>query len=134
MGHALQHHLEALFNTNELRFETQKVTEGKNKPDFLFPGQAEYYDQSFATAGLSMLAAKSSCKDRWRQILTEAMRIPRKHLCTLQPGISVDQTDEMRVQSVTLVVPAPLHITYTLAQRNEMMSLNGFIAYVKELQ
>ena len=42
-----------------------------------------------------MLAVKSTCKDRWRQILAEADRLPVKHLLTLEPGISVAQTDEM---------------------------------------
>ena len=48
-------------------------------------------------------------KDRWRQVLTEADRIPQKHLCTLEAGISTKQTDETRRQSLTLVVPAGLH-------------------------
>lgn len=38
MGNALQNHLEALFLANQLRFSKQIKTEGKNKPDFLFPG------------------------------------------------------------------------------------------------
>lgn len=38
-----------------------------------------------------MLAAKTSTKDRWRQVLDEAGRIPDKHLFTIAPaGISVE--------------------------------------------
>ena len=43
-----------------------------------------------------MLAAKTSCKDRWRQVLAEADRIRTKHLLTLEPAISKIQTAEMR--------------------------------------
>ena len=62
------------------------------------------------------LGVKSTSKDCWRQVLTEADRIPQKHLCTQEAGISTKQTDEMRRQSLTLVVPAGLHATYTAGQ------------------
>ena len=60
---------------------------------------------------LVMLGVKSTSKDRWRQVLTEADRIPQKHLCTLEAGISAKQTDEMQRQQLTLVVPTGLHAT-----------------------
>ena len=85
-GQSLEHHLEALFTAHEIRFERGALTENKNKPDFLFPGQAEYQDPAFPVARLTMLGAKSTCKDRWRQVLQEANRIPAKHLCNSNPG------------------------------------------------
>jgi hypothetical protein len=63
-----------------------------------------------------MLGSKSSCKDRWRQVLSETERIPHKHLLTLEPGISENQTDEMRAKLLQLVLPASLHTTYREAQ------------------
>jgi hypothetical protein len=74
-----------------------------------------------------MLAVKTSCKDRWRQILHEAARIRRKHLATLEPGISVDQTNEIASHNVQLVIPSPIHITYSNEQRKALMSLSGFM-------
>jgi hypothetical protein len=56
-----------------------------------------------------MLAAKTTCKDRWRQILNEADRIPAKHLLTLQEGVSEGQFREMNDAGVRLVVPRALH-------------------------
>ena len=44
-----------------------------------------------------MLGAKSTCKDRWRQVLAEDEKISRKHLLTLEPGISEPQTHQMGV-------------------------------------
>ena len=81
-----------------------------------------------------MLGAKSSCKDRWRQILTEANRIKNKHLCTLEQAISTDQTEEMKTQMVTLVLPSKLHRSYTAQQRKEIWTANQFIEFVRAKQ
>ena len=47
-----------------------------------------------------MLAAKTTCKDRWRQIINEADRIKLKHLITLQEGVSEAQFREMQEAGV----------------------------------
>jgi hypothetical protein len=134
MGFALQNHLGELFTRHGLRFTPQARTEANNKPDFIFPGEREYHDASFSAALLVMLGVKSTSKDRWRQVLTEADRIPRKHLCTLEAGISTKQTDEMQRQRLTLVVPASLHVTYTSAQRAKLMSVTSFIEFTRRKQ
>ena len=81
-----------------------------------------------------MLGAKATCKDRWRQILVEAGKIPNKHLCTLEAGISTQQTSEMQQERVTLVVPASLHATYTGDQRKNMFCVAEFVDFVKRYQ
>lgn len=134
MGHALQNQLSEVFTQHGLRFKAQARTEGGNKPDFIFPGEAEYHDQAFDATMLHMLGVKSSAKDRWRQILPEAARIPRKHLCTLEPGISENQTAQMSNEGVQLVVPSSVHATYSDKQRNHMLSINGFIDIVRKNQ
>jgi hypothetical protein len=131
MGYALQNHLAKLFTENKLIFEAQALTEGKSKPDFIFPGEKQYHDKKYKTDLLVMLAAKSSCKERWRQILDEAERITNKHLCTLEQAISVDQTSVMFDRKVTLVIPSTLHSTYTTAQRKNLWTVNQFIDFVK---
>ena len=127
-------HLAELFTHHGLRFTPQARTEASNKPDFIFPGEREYHDATFDAALLVMLGVKSTSKDRWRQVLTEADRIPRKHLCTLEAGISTKQTDEMARQQLTLVVPAGLHTTYTAAQRSAMLSVADFVEFVRQNQ
>ncbi len=134
MGYALQNHLSRIFTVKQLKFDSQVITEGKNKPDFIFPGTREYRDASFNAELLVMLAAKSSLKDRWRQILDEAERIPNKHLCTLEQAISVDQTRAMAGRNVTLVIPSTFHATYTDDQKRNLWSINQFVDYVKTLQ
>jgi hypothetical protein len=134
MGFALQNHLAELFTVHRLRFTPQARTEANNRPDFIFPGQDEYHDQAFDAALLVMLGVKSTSKDRWRQVLTEADRIPTKHLCTLEAGISVKQTDEMKRQNLTLVVPISLHETYTADQREVMLNIGRFIEFARKKQ
>jgi hypothetical protein len=134
MGYALQNHLSKIFIDNQLRFDPQVITEGRNKPDFIFPGRREYRDVEFNAGLLVMLASKSSCKERWTQILGEAERIPNKHLCTLEQAISVEQTRAMKVRNVTLVIPSIFHATYTDAQQRDLWTINQFVDYVRSLQ
>jgi len=127
-GSALQNHLTPIFQAYGLKFDTQGVTENKQKPDFLFPGAKEYHDAGFSGDRLLMLGAKTSCKDRWRQVLAEAARIPEKHLCTLEAGISENQTNQMIAHQLRLVVPKQYHSTYSTAQQNWLLSLRDFVS------
>ncbi len=133
-GLALENHLEALFRAHQLHFDRGKETENRNKPDFLFPGQLQYRDPSFPAARLTMLGAKSTLKDRWRQVLSEAARIDTKHLLTLEPGVSTNQTDEMQAKRLQLVVPAGVQKTYTDAQRSWLMDVRAFVQLARARQ
>lgn len=134
VGYALENHLEAIFKLHNVRYSRNQVTENNSKPDFLFPGIQYYRDPDFPASKLTMLGVKSTCKDRWRQVLTEAARIYTKHLLTLEPGISENQTDEMKANNLQLVLPQQLHVTYKPNQRCWLMDLNSFIQLVKERQ
>lgn len=134
MGFALQNHLAEIFTNHGLRFTAQARTEGNNRPDFIFPGQAEYHDEAFDASLLVMLGVKSTAKDRWRQVLTEADRIPGKHLCTLETGISIKQTDEMARQQLRLVIPTILQLSYLDNQLQALLSVAAFIELVRQKQ
>lgn len=134
VGLALENHLELLFNENGLHFARTAATENKAKPDFLFPGVAEYHDPTFDSLKLTMLGVKSTCKDRWRQVLAEADRIDDKHLLTLETAISPHQTAEMAAKRLQLVLPRSLHQTYTLAQQSWLMDLASFTDLVRTRQ
>lgn len=133
-GNALENHLEAVFKSHGVTYSRTAVTERKLKPDFIFPDIKHYRDQSFPSSRLTMLASKTTSKGRWRQILNEAARVPVKHLITLEPSISENQTAEMQSERVQLVIPAPLHDTYTEAQRAWLLDVSGFIDLVKARQ
>ena len=83
---------------------------------------------------LAMLAAKSTCKDRWRQILAEADRLPVKHLLTLEPGISAAQTNEMAARNVVLVIPLEIHGTFSAGQRPQILTVRAFIERLRNQQ
>lgn len=125
-GSALENHLEQIFTDQGITYTRTPVTENRLKPDFIFPKIQNYHDTEFPSARLTMLAAKSTCKDRWRQILTEANRIPDKHLLTLEPSISEYQTNEMIKERVQLVLPRELHSTYSATQQQWLMDVNAF--------
>lgn len=133
-GQSLENHLEALFTARGIAFGRGVETENRNKPDFLFPGGTAYRNAAYPSERLTMLGAKSTCKDRWRQVLSEAARIEDKHLLTLEPGISENQTDEMRAKRLHLVLPSRLHGTYRPAQQGWLMSLAGFLDLVQSRQ
>jgi hypothetical protein len=134
MGYALQNHLEEIFRRHHLKFTPQARTERNNSPDFIFPSETEYRNPLFEQSMLVMLGVKSSAKDRWRQILSEADRIPQKHLFTLEPGISSSQTSEMMQKRLELVIPRMLHSTYKPEQLGIIQSLADFISYVSYKQ
>lgn len=131
VGHALEHHLAAVFEAHGLPFGRQVVTENRATADFLFPGQNQYNDLNYPDERLVMLASKSTCKDRWRQVLAEACRIKEKHLFTLEPAISFNQTNEMKAHNLQLVVPSALFGTYSGEQKAWLLSLAAYLERVK---
>lgn len=130
VGHAFENHITEIFIKNKVLFEKGVYTEGKQKPDFLFPSQVAYLDPSFDNEKLHILAAKTTCKERWRQILAEADRVKNKHLITLEPAISRDQTEQMIKMNVQLVVPQALHQTYLPEQQDGLLTFKEFINVV----
>ena len=130
-GQAFEHHIAAVLDEYYVVYERGRQTENHSRPDFLFPGIASYQDKSFPESRLTMLGAKTTCKDRWRQVLTEAARIPEKHLITVEPAISENQTNEMQSQGLQLVVPASIAQTYLPSQQSWIMGVSDFIKTVQ---
>ena len=133
-GRSLELHAKQIFCEEglkeDLHFTHDAESEPGSKPDFLFPSQAHYRDLSFPESRLRMLAVKTTCKDRWRQVLEEADRIHTKHLLTLQEGISVNQFRKMAERRVQLVVPRK-HITYFAEEiRPDLTTFGEFIQEV----
>ena len=135
-GKSLEHHLSAVFEGNDIQYTAQAVTEGNKRPDFLFPSQAAYHNAAFPTEKLISLAAKTTCKDRWRQVINEADRLRGlpKYLCTLQQGISPAQMDEMQSENVILVVPRPYITSYPADRRDRIWTVTKFVEYVREAE
>lgn len=126
-GKSLELHLKYIFETAGISFSHGAITKNQKRPDFLFPSLEAFEDMDFAEEKLFFLAAKTTCKDRWRQILTEAERVSRIYLFTLQQGISSLQLDEMEREGVTPVIPAEYHSRCKPADRNKLLTLAGFL-------
>jgi hypothetical protein len=138
-GRSLELHARTIFVEEGLKEGTQfsyqpaESDPGKQGPDFLFPSRGAYSDPSFPAARLRMLAVKTTLKDRWRQILREADRIGRKHLLTLQEGVSVRQFQEIVEAGVQLVVPEPLKSAFPASVQEHLQTIESFIADVRLL-
>lgn len=130
VGYALEHHVQAVLDANGVVYSRAPTTERTSRPDFIFPSIADYLDPATDAGTLTMLAVKSTCKDRWRQVLMEADRVRQKHLLTLEPGISETQTQEMYARGVLLVVPIPIQDTYSPPQRKALLSVRDFLSLV----
>lgn len=131
-GHSLENHLSYIFNENMIPYSAQAVTEQNKKPDFIFPDIELYRKITFPGNEMTFLAVKTTCKDRWRQILNEADKIEVKYLFTLQQGISSKQLDEMDKYNVRLVVPEKYKKDYPKDFIPKIMNLHGYIDYLKQ--
>ena len=132
MGYSLEYHLEAVFRALEVAHVRGAITENNHRPDFLFPGVEAYRAApDTGLSSLTMLGAKSTCKDRWRQVLAEAAKIPNKHLLTLEPGIFEPQTSQMLETNLQLVVPQAVQESYADRQRAWLWNLRELIRDVK---
>jgi hypothetical protein len=133
-GNSLELQVKKIFMEEGLKsFSHDQKTEGHKRPDFIFPSIEDYRDNRFPVNKLRMLAAKTTCKDRWRQILNEAKRIDVIHLLTLQQGVSENQFKEMKDEGVKLVVPKHIHSSFPESVRPELITLSDFIKETKSL-
>jgi hypothetical protein len=132
-GTSLQNHVHRILQDHALPVEPQATTEGKERPDFLLPGAAAYHDASFPTHRLAMLAVKRTCKDRWRQVTTEANRIDRKHLLTLEAGISEPQLSSMmHDHHLILAMPRDVRDSYPAHLRPRLLTIEQLIEDLKQ--
>lgn len=129
-GRSLENHVEYLLEEAKIPFSPQPRIDGKVQPDILIPSKAAYEDSNFPTEKLFVVGVKTTCKDRWRQVVSEAKRIPQKHILTLQPGISAHQLKEMQDANVTLIVPKRLHKDYPTGTPN-ISTVENFITSVR---
>lgn len=136
-GRSLELHTRQIFVEEGLQERRDFVygaeSESGKRPDFLFPSKTCYDDPSYPSDRLRMLAVKTTSRDRWRQVIDEANRIPVKHLLTLQEGVSDRQFAQMKTAGVQLVVPSALFDSYPSGLRPELTTLESFIGDIRLL-
>ena len=133
-GNSFQNHIEALLKAHQIRYSVQKRTENGKIPDFIMPSIDLYWDDTFPTDRLTMLAAKRTCKERWAQILEEALRMKERHLITMEPAITTNTIDAMCSKRIQLVIPESIRTTYKDNDLNRIWNVATFLEYVKGKQ
>lgn len=129
-GYAFENHVQHILVAHGVNFEkptSKNALSDGTRPDFVFPCVAAFNDPAFPDDRLTILGAKSTCKERWRQVLAEAKRVPEKHLITMEPALSSGTTSEMELSNMRLVVPRELHSGYTAKQQSWIISAQDFI-------
>lgn len=136
-GRSLELHTKEIFIEEGFKegeeFSHQPESDPGKRPDFLFPSEKAYKNKRFSAAKLRMLAVKTTCRDRWRQVIHEADRIKTKHLLTLQEGVSENQFREMAQAEVKLVVPESLIHLYPKAVQPYLQNFESFIGDIRLL-
>ena len=136
-GRSLEYQVKELLREEHLveggHFDFQPESEPGKTPDFLFPNQAAYRNALHPDDRLMMLACKTTTRERWQQVLNEADRIDRKHLLTLDRGLSENQVNQIRDSGIQLVVPAPILTQYPAVIRQHLQTVGDFIADVRLL-
>ena len=102
------------------------------KPDIIIPDVKAYNESAYPADKLFIVGIKTTCKDRWRQVLNEGRRVPKKHIVTLQPGISSNQLTEMHKAGVTLIVPKKLQKDYPQDHPIKLLDIEQFMTMVAE--
>ncbi len=126
-GSALQNHMARILRANRIRFDAQATTEPGERPDFLFPGAAEYRDPTYPSGKLRMLAVKFTVKERWRQVLNEADRVREKHLLTLDAALTRSTLGGMHAALLQPVLPHAVLSTYPTSLQPHLLSVRALI-------
>jgi hypothetical protein len=126
-GSALQNHVARVLDAFGVKYEAQARTEKGERPDFLFPGSVEYADPTFPATQLRVLAVKFTLKERWRQILNEAVRVPEKHVLTMDGAITKSTLEGMRDSNLRVCMPQSLRESYPSAAQSEISSVRELL-------
>lgn len=130
-GRSLELHVEAILSEERIVYTPQAVTEPGSKVDFLFPSLTHYQQADPEDPTLHILAVKTTLKDRWRQVLEEARKIRRKHLFTLDEGVSLPQYQAIKATGLELVVPQRNVAKFPEPVRLDLLTLSKFLDLVR---
>jgi hypothetical protein len=128
-GRSFENHIEYILQKEGIPHEMRPKIDGK--PDVIIPSREAYYDSTYPDDKLIIVGLKTSCKDRWRQVLNEGKRVSVKHLLTLQSSISSNQLQEMRDAKVQLIIPQELRRKYSKEEQKTILSISDFVKAVR---
>ena len=129
-GRSLENHFEYLLRRAEIPHVIRPAPVD-GKPDIVIPSVEAYQDSRYPLSKLFMVGVKTTCKDRWRQVLNEAKRVKEKHILTIQQGISRKQLNDMKEDGVQLIVPAEFHKQYPPNSHMRLLEVEQFVDLVR---
>jgi type II restriction enzyme len=129
-GRSLENHVEKVLIDAGIPHK-MRPSDIDGKPDIVIPDEAAYFNREYPLDRLFIVGVKTTCKDRWRQVLNEGTRVPIKHILTIQPGISSNQLTEMHKANVRLVVPKSLHGGYPMEREIDLLTVDQFVSEIK---
>lgn len=103
-GRSFENHIARLLEDGGVAFEAQAVTGGR-RPDFVMPEASALRGPAAASA--IVLSAKTTLRERWKQIALERFDASL-FLATVDDRISSDAINDMATQQICLVVPESL--------------------------
>lgn len=133
-GATFEAHWAALLEAHGVRHDVmaKRALPDGSRPDFLFPSFAHYADPDVADGVLTFLAAKTSTKERWMQVVAEAPRIQTRHLATLDRDLNSSVLMSMLNKRVLPVIPKPIiDDCYPDTSSDEIMTVGEFLQMVK---
>jgi hypothetical protein len=130
-GRSFENHVDHLLKQAGIPHVMRPSLGVAGAPDIIIPDVGAYNDETWPEDSLFVVGLKTTCKDRWRQVLNEAKRTKRKFIFTLQKGISRAQLDEMTESNVSLIVPNRLHKEYPADRRDRLWTVEGFVDHVR---
>ena len=129
-GRSLENHVSWVLNQCSIPHAVRPQIAGR--PDIVIPDAKSYENHREPGRPLWILGVKSTCKDRWRQVLQEAPGVKTRHLLTVQPSISSSQIADMRKHEVTLVVPREIRKSYARSDQAQVLTLEDFVSAVRQ--
>jgi EcoRII C terminal len=129
-GRSLENHFDYLLSRAEIPHAI-RPPQVDGKPDIIIPSVKAYEDSHYPSNKLFMVSVKTTCKDRWRQVLNEAKRVKQKHILTIQQGISKRQLHDMKGDGVQLSVPAGIHKQYPPKSDMRLLQVDEFVQMVR---
>lgn len=123
-GYSYEHHIEAMLKGGNILFEKQVVIEAKKRPDFILPSLAFINKDDGAATGL-ILSAKTTLRERWKQVEREMGGKRRLFLTTVDENIAGNAIEDMANLGVHLIIPESLKKS-KLAEYENHVNVLGF--------
>jgi hypothetical protein len=131
-GRSLENHVEEVLKNAHVPYD-RGATVGGTTPDFIIPSAARYPSIKSDPKDIMIVGVKTTCKDRWRQVLQEAPNVEKKYILTLQDGISSKQVNQMVSENVQLVVPKQLHSSFSKDVHSHLWDIETFVNRAKAI-